>query len=149
MIWPSSSPTRSLPVFWPTWNQRAKKLKPGRLLDLSHADPSQVGLWIGNVDTAKGKLPVRVQISGDDHMKIGFDNGGMVAVEDLGIEQGFLTGGAAASLGLPETGNQPSKVQLQLLWDDGNRLIGTARLESTGDRPHFGLPLYISLSRQK
>lgn len=114
-----------------------------------HADPSQVGLWIGNVDTAKGKLPVRVQVSGDDHMQIGFDNGGMVAVEDLGIEQGFLTGGAAASLSLPETGNQPSKVQLQLLWDDGNRLIGTARLESTGDRPHFGLPLYISLSRQK
>jgi CubicO group peptidase (beta-lactamase class C family) len=114
-----------------------------------HADPPQLGLWVGSVDTPKGKLPVRVQITGDDHMQIGIDNGAMVPVGDLGIEEGFLSGGAAASLSLPETGNQPSKVQLQLLWDDGNRLIGTARTESTGDLPRFGLPVYISLSRQK
>jgi len=114
-----------------------------------HADPAQLGFWVGSLDTAKGKVPIRMQITSDDHIRIGFDNGGMVPVEDLGIEQGFLTGGAAANISLPETGNQPSKVQLQLLWDDGNRLMGTARLESTGDLPHFGLPLYISLSRQK
>ncbi|MFZ0864372.1 MAG: serine hydrolase domain-containing protein [Candidatus Sulfotelmatobacter sp.] len=114
-----------------------------------HADPSQLGLWVGSVDTPKGKLPVRVQITGDDHMQIGIDNGAMVPVGDLGIEEGFLSGGVAASLSLPETGNQPSKLKLQLLWVDGNRLIGTARTESTRDLPRFGLPVYVSLSRQK
>jgi hypothetical protein len=73
----------------------------------------------------------------------------MVPVEGLGFEQGFLSGEAATSLSLPETGNQPSKLQLQLLWIDGIRLIGTVRTESTGDLPRFGLPVYISLSRQK
>jgi CubicO group peptidase (beta-lactamase class C family) len=114
-----------------------------------HADPSQLGTWVGTVDTPKGKLPARMQITGDDHMQIGFEHGAMVPVEDLGIEEGFLSGGAAASLSLPETSNQPSKLQLQLLWVDGSRLVGTARTESTGDLPHFGLPLYISLSRQR
>ena len=114
-----------------------------------HADPSQLGTWVGTVDTPKGKLPARMQITGDDHMQIGFEHGAMVPVEDLGIEEGFLSGGAAASLSLPETSNQPSKLQLQLLWVDGSRLVGTARRESTGDLPHFGLPLYISLSRQR
>jgi len=114
-----------------------------------HADPSQLGTWVGTVDTAKGKLPARMQITGDDHVQIGFEHGAMVPVEDLGIEAGFLSGEAATSLSLPETGNQPSRLQLQLLWVDGNRLIGTARAESTGDLPRFGLPLYIALSRQK
>ena len=114
-----------------------------------HADPSQLGIWVGTLDTPKGKLPAQMQISGDDHMQIGFEHGAMVPVEDLGIEEGFLSGEAATSLSLPETGNQPSKLQLQLLWLDGDRLAGTARTESTGDLPHFGLPLYISLSRQR
>ncbi len=114
-----------------------------------HAEPSQLGTWVGTVDTPKGELPARMEIAGDDHMQIGFEHGAMVPVEDLGIEEGFLSGGAAASLSLPETGNQPSKLQLQLLWVDGSRLVGTARTESTGDLPHFGLPLYISLSRQR
>jgi hypothetical protein len=71
----------------------------------------------------------------------------MVPVEDLGIEDGFLSGEAATRLSLPETGNQPSKLQLQLLWVTAT--AWSARTESTGDLPHFGLPLYISLSRQK
>ena len=82
-------------------------------------------------------------------MQIGFEHRAMVPVVNLGIEQGFLSGEAATSLTLPETRNQPSKLTLQLLWEDGDRLIGTARAESTGDLPRFGLPLYISLSRQK
>jgi CubicO group peptidase (beta-lactamase class C family) len=114
-----------------------------------HADPSQLGTWVGTVDTPKGTLPARMQITGDDHMQIGFEHGAMVPVEGLGVEQGFLSGEAATSLSLPETGNQPSKLQLQLLWIDGIRLIGTVRTESTGDLPRFGLPVYISLSRQK
>jgi len=114
-----------------------------------HSNPSQLGTWVGTVDTPKGKLPARMQITGDDHMQIGFEHGATVPVEDLGIEEGFLSGEAATSLSLPETGNQTSKLQLQLLWVDGNRLVGTARTESKGDLPHFGLPLYISLSRQK
>jgi CubicO group peptidase (beta-lactamase class C family) len=114
-----------------------------------HADPSQLGIWVGTAYTPKGKLRIRMQITGDDHVRMGFEHGAMVPVEGLGIEQGFLSGEAAISLSLPETGNQPSKLQLQLLWIDGNRLIGTARTESTGDLPRFGLPLYLSLSRQK
>jgi CubicO group peptidase (beta-lactamase class C family) len=124
-----------------------------------HADPSQVGGWIGTVGTPNGKLPVRIQISADDRMQIGFAPGGtdanktdplkMVPVKELGIEEGFLSGEAATSLSLPETGGQPSKVQLHLLWVGPDRLVGTARIESLGDLPHFGLPLYISLSKQK
>jgi hypothetical protein len=114
-----------------------------------HADPSQLGTWVGTVDTPKGKLPARMQITVDDRVQIGFEHGALVPVEDLGVEQGFLSGEAATSLSLPETGNQSSKLQLQLLWIDGNRLIGTARTESTSDLPQFGLPVYISLSRQK
>jgi len=114
-----------------------------------HADQSQRGLWVGTVDAPKGKLPVRMQITGDDHVQIGFEHGTLLPVESLGIEQDFLSGEVATSLSLPETRNQPSKLQLQLLWVAGNRLIGTARTESTGDPPQFGLPLYISLSRQK
>jgi len=114
-----------------------------------HADASELGTWLGAVDTPKGKLPARMQITGDDHMQIGFENGAMVPVGDLGIEEGFLSGEAVTSLSLPETGNQPSKLQLQLLWVDGSHIVGTARTESTGDLPHFGLPLYISLSRQR
>ena len=114
-----------------------------------HADPSQLGTWAGTVDAPKGKLPVRMQITVGDHVQIGFDHGAMIPVESLGIEQGFLSGEAATSLSLPETGNQPSKLQLQLLWIDGEDLIGTARTESTGDLPRFGLPVFISLSRQK
>ena len=114
-----------------------------------HADPSQLGTWVGTVDTPKGKLPVRMQITVDDHVQIGFEHRAMVPVEGLGVEQGFLSGEAAISLSLPETGKQPSKLQLQLLWIDGIRLIGTARTESTADLPRFGLPVYISLSRQK
>jgi len=114
-----------------------------------HADPAQLGTWVGTVDTPKGKLPVRMQITGDDHMQIGFEQGALVPVEDLGIEEGFLSGEVATSLSLPETGNQDSKLQLQLLWVNGNRLVGTARTESTGDLPRFGLPLYISFSRPK
>jgi CubicO group peptidase (beta-lactamase class C family) len=113
-----------------------------------HADQSQRGAWVGTVDTPKGKLPVRMQITADDHVRIGFEHGAMVPVKGLGIEQGFLSGEAVTSFSLPETGNQPSKVQLQLLWIDGNRLIGTVRTESTGDLPRFGLPVYISLSKQ-
>ncbi len=124
-----------------------------------HADPSQLGAWIGTVETPNGKLPVRIQINADNQMQIGFDPGGtaaketdpvkMVPVKELGIEEGFLSGEAATSLSLPETGGQPSKVQLHLLWVDPDRLTGTARIESLGDLPHFGLPLYISLSKQK
>jgi CubicO group peptidase (beta-lactamase class C family) len=114
-----------------------------------HADPSQLGTWLGTVDTPKGNLPARIQITGDDHMQIGFEHGALVPVKDLGIEGGFLSGEATTSLSLPETGTQDSKLQFQLLWVDGGRLVGTARTESTGDLPHFGLPLYISLSRQK
>jgi CubicO group peptidase (beta-lactamase class C family) len=114
-----------------------------------HADPSQLGTWVGTVDTPKGKLPVRMQITVDDHVRIGFEHGAMVLVEGLGVEQGFLSGEAATRLSLPETANQPSKLQLQLLWIEGKGLIGTARTESTGDLPRFGLPVYLSLSRQK
>jgi hypothetical protein len=124
-----------------------------------HADPSQLGAWIGTVETPNGKLPVRIQISADNQMQIGFAPGGaaakktdsvtMLPVKELGIEEGFLSGESATSLSLPETGGQPSKVQLHLLWVDPDHLIGTARIESLGDLPHFGLPLYISLSKQK
>ncbi len=114
-----------------------------------HADQPQRGSWAGTVDAPKGKVLVWMQITGDDHVRIGFEHGTMVPVEGLGVEQGFLSGEAATSLSLPETGNQPSKLKLQLLWVDGNRLIGTARTESTGDLARFGLPVYVSLSRQK
>jgi CubicO group peptidase (beta-lactamase class C family) len=75
-----------------------------------HADPSQRGSWVGTVDAPKGKLPVRMQITGDDHVQIGFEHGTMVPVEGLGVEQGFLSGEAATSLSLPETGNRPSNL---------------------------------------
>jgi hypothetical protein len=114
-----------------------------------HTDESQRGSWVGTVQTPKGKLPIRMQITVDDHMQIGIDHGAMVPVKDLGIEQGFLSGEAATSFTLPETSSQPSNLTLQLLWVDGNRLIGTARTESLGDQPRFGLPVYISLSKQK
>jgi CubicO group peptidase (beta-lactamase class C family) len=115
-----------------------------------HADASQRGSWIGTVETSKGKLPIRIQIAGDDHMQIRIGAGLLVPVEGLGIEQGFLTGEAKTNLILPETGNQPSKLTLQLLWVDRNRrLTGTARMESIGDLPRFGLPVHISLFRQK
>jgi CubicO group peptidase (beta-lactamase class C family) len=113
------------------------------------ADESQRGSWVGTVDTSKGNLPIRIQITGDNHLQIGIGHDAMVPVEGLGIEQDFLSGEAATSLSLPETGNQPSKLTLQLLWVDRNHLIGTARMESIDDLPRFGLPVYISLSRQK
>jgi hypothetical protein len=70
----------------------------------------------------------------------------MISVEDLGIEDGFLSGEAGLSIGLSETGNQPSKLTLQLLWVDGNRLSGTARTESTSDLPQFWLAIvYLPL----
>ena len=121
--------------------------------------PAQLGAWIGTVETPNGKLPVRIEISADNQMQIGFAPGSaaatktdpvkMVPVKELGIEEGFLSGEAATSLSLPETDGQPSKVQLHLLWVGPDRLTGTARIESLGDLPHFGLPLYISLSKQK
>lgn len=55
-----------------------------------HADPSQLGTWLGTVDTSKGKLPARMQITGNDHMQIG----SLVPVENLGVEEGFLSGGS-------------------------------------------------------
>ena len=112
-------------------------------------DESQRGSWVGSVQTPKGKLPIQMRITVDDHMQISIDHGVMVPVKDLGIEQGFLSGEAATSFTLPETRGQPSKLTLQLLWVDGNRLVGTARTESLGDQPRFGLPVYISLSKQK
>jgi hypothetical protein len=114
-----------------------------------HADQSQRGSWVGTMDTPTGTLPVRMQITGDDRMQIGFAHAAMVPVKGLGIEQDFLSGEAATSISLPETGNQPSALTLQLLWVEGNRLIGTARSESKGDLPRFGLPVYLSLSRQQ
>jgi len=114
-----------------------------------HADESQRGFWVGTLDTSRETLPVRIQIAADDHMRMSIGNGAMEPVEGLGIEQGFLSGEAATRLILPETGNQASKLMLQLLWIDRNRLIGTARMESIGELPRFGLPMYISLSRQE
>ncbi len=114
-----------------------------------HADQSQRGSWVGTADTPNGKLPVHMQITGDHHIEVGLGRGAMVPVEDLGIEEGFLSGDVATSLSLPETAQQPSKLRLQLLWVGAKRLIGTARIESTGDLPRFGLPLYVSLSRNK
>ena len=114
-----------------------------------HADQSQRGSWAGTIDMPKGKLSVLLRIASDDHMEIAISDGAMVPVEHSGIDQGFLSGEAATRISLPETGDQPSKLHLELLWADGNRLIGTVRTESFGDLPQFGLPLYISLSKQK
>jgi CubicO group peptidase (beta-lactamase class C family) len=101
------------------FDSKRKEIEAAETSRPFHADPSKVGTWVGTVDTPKGKLPVRMQITGDDHVQIGFEHGAMVPVEGLGIEQGFLSGEAATSLSLPETGNQPSKLQLQLLWVGG------------------------------
>ena len=101
------------------------------------------------MNKSRETLPVRIQITADDHMRISISNGAMEPVEGFGIEQGFLSGEAATRLTLPETGNQASRLGLQLLWIDRNSMIGTARMESIGELPRFGLPMYISLSRQK
>ena len=114
-----------------------------------HASPSQRGSWVGTVDLPTGSVPVRMLITEDDHVQVGFGQDPMVPVGGLGVEQGFLSGEAAASLRLPETGEKPSKVTLQLEWASPERLIGTARVESTDSLPHFGLPVYVSLSRTR
>ena len=85
----------------------------------------------------------------DDQMQIAIGDGNMVPVKHPAIEEGFLSGDVSITIPLPETGNHPSKLQLELLPLEGNRLIGTVRAESIGDLPGFGLPLHISLSKQK
>ena len=144
-------PIRRPVLDWLSANLESARKEIEAAADLSAIPrgPIPTCTWVGTVDTPKGKLAVRMKITGDDHMQIGFEHGAMVPVKDLGIEDGFLSGEAATSLSLPETANQPSKLRLQLLWVDGNRLVGTARTESTGDLPHFGLPLFIALSRQR
>lgn len=125
-----------------------KEIEAAEELQPFHANEQQRGFWLGSVDTPKGKLPVRMQIASHDHIQIGIANGAMIPVEHSGIDQGLLSGEAAIRIGLPQTANQPSKLQLELLWIDGNQLIGTARAESVGDLPAFGLPLYMSLYKQ-
>ena len=83
------------------------------------ADPAQLGAWTGTVETPNGKLPVRIQISADNQMQIGFAPGGaaaketdpvkMVPVKELGIEEGFLSGEAATSLSLPKPAISPQR----------------------------------------
>jgi hypothetical protein len=68
-----------------------------------HADRSQRGSWVGTVDTPTGKLPVRMQISGDNHMQIGFGHSVMVPVEGLGIEQEFLGTSSVNLVASPDT----------------------------------------------
>ena len=113
-----------------------------------HADKLQRGSWVGAVEAPKGKVHVRIQITNDDQMQIGFEHGAMLPVADLGIEEGFLSGEAATRIRLPETANQPAKLTLQLLWFDGSHLMGPVRTESTTELPHFGLPLSIPLPHQ-
>ncbi len=110
------------------------------------ADPSQRGWWVGTAELPTGQIPVRMQITADNQARIGFD-GPALPLDGLGIEQGFLSGEVATRLTLPESGNTPSKVTLQLEWINPNQLIGTARVESTPALPQFGLPVYISLAK--
>ena len=44
------------------------------------------------MNTSRETLPVRIQITADDHMRISISNGAMEPVEGFGIEQGFLSG---------------------------------------------------------
>jgi hypothetical protein len=48
-----------------------------------------------------------MQITVEEHMKIGLGHDALVPVEGLGMEQGFLSGETKTSLMLPET---PSKI---------------------------------------
>ena len=59
-----------------------------------------------------------------------------------------MSGEAALRISLPETDDQLSEIELNLLQVDANHMIGTMRAESIGDLPHFGLPVYVSLSKQ-
>ena len=113
-----------------------------------HANPSQRGSWTGQLGLTMGQVPVRMLIT-EDQVQIGVGQDPMVPVSGLGLEQGFLSGEAAASLRLPETGKRASQVALQLEWVKDDSLIGTARVESTDSLPHFGLPVYMSLSRAR
>jgi hypothetical protein len=112
-------------------------------------DEVESGLWVGTVDTPKGELLTRMEISSDNQIQIGFDQGSKVPVESLGTARGFLTGEAALGISLPETRDRPAKVRLQLLRVEPDKLIGTVRVESTGELPRFGLPLQITLSRTR
>jgi hypothetical protein len=114
-----------------------------------HADEAEIGLWVGTVATPLGELLARMEVSSDNQIQIGFDQGSKVPVESLGIERGFLSGEASLGISLPETRDRPAKVTLELLRVDPDKLIGTVRVESTGELPRFGLPLQMTLSRTR
>jgi CubicO group peptidase (beta-lactamase class C family) len=111
-----------------------------------HTEESQRGSWIGTAITPNEKLPVQLRIVGDDQMEIKVGNSVAIPVEHLGVHQGFVSGEAALRISLPETDGQPSEIELNLRVDR-NHLVGTMRTESLGDLPHFGLPVYVSLSK--
>lgn len=113
------------------------------------ADPSQRGSWAGIAETPRGKIAVRIEITGADQLQIALGSGAMVPVEGPRIERGLLSGEVAASFELPETHGAPSKLTLELEWADADHLVGSARTESTGDLPRFGLPVYLSLTRKQ
>ena len=111
-----------------------------------HTQESQRGSWTGTGITPNGKLPVQLRITGDNQMEIKIGNGVAVPVEHLGVSQGFVSGQAALRINLPETDGQPSEIELNLRIDR-DHLFGTVRTESIGDLPQFGLPVYVSLSK--
>ena len=113
-----------------------------------HATESQRGSWAGAAATPNGKLPLQLRIAGDDQMQIRVAESATVPIEHPGFNQGFLSGKAALRISLPETDDQPSEIELNLFYIDSNHLVGTMRVESIGDLPQFGLPMYVSLSKR-
>ena len=111
------------------------------------ADPRFAGAWQGSVTLAGGSIPLALDISSQNEVKLSLGDQEAISLEDARLAKDSLEARAACSLPLEETFDEPHMLVFELRLD-GDRLEGVARAESTLGRPYFGLPFYTLLNRR-
>jgi hypothetical protein len=111
------------------------------------AAPAWTGHWTGRIVTQSGGVPVELDIpaSGAQTLRVGA--GAAVSITSPTMTGGgMFTGRADVQLPAGSVPPYPHRLELNLRLD-GSTLGGYVTAASTTERPRFGLPFYVELTR--
>lgn len=103
------------------------------------------GEWRGFIYTYTDSVPIVLKLAGRDSSQISAGNSD-VALENIGLDGGLLTGRAALQLAAPDLARHAHVTQLWLRVTEG-RLSGYAASQTTTPRAYYALSSYITLAR--
>jgi CubicO group peptidase (beta-lactamase class C family) len=109
-------------------------------------DPRLSGAWTGAITLSQGALPLVWRFTPDQRGTVTVGSQPEAALEEMSSNAGMIEGRVNATLPFEETLGRAHNLYFALRLE-GDKLAGIARAESTGERPHFGLPFPVSLRK--